>query len=157
MDEYSNYDLENLIIKDKEYFRKRRNKRLLIFIPPIILIIVVVIVLVFVLTPKQDNKIICYYKTLKEDENVFLINIKDDIKYNLIIDDISHDKKNNHKFGNVGTHKVVFEFKNKLNSLEGLFEGCKNLVEIDFSKLQIDDIESFANLFKSCYNLEKFK
>ena len=44
--------------------------------------------------------------------HIFLINIKDDIKYNLIIDDISHDKKNNHKFGNVGTHKVVFELKN---------------------------------------------
>ena len=66
MDEnYNNDELEQLIIKDKEYFRKRRIKCLLIWIP-IIVVIAVAITLIVVFRPKPDNKIICYYKTLKE-------------------------------------------------------------------------------------------
>ena len=58
-------ELENLVIKDKEYHRKRRIKCLLIWIP-IIVVIAVAITLIVVFRPKPDNKIICYYKTLKE-------------------------------------------------------------------------------------------
>ena len=153
MDEnYNNDELEKLIIKDKEYFRKRRIKCLLIWIP-ILLVIAVTITLIFVLKPKPINKLTCYYKTLKEDENILLINKNDDIKYNLIIDDYSFDKKNYHNFNKIGIHKVIFEIKNKLDSLEGLFEGCKNLIEADFSMLQTDNIISMENLFKSCSNL----
>ena len=48
---YDNDELENLIIKDKEYYRKRRIKCLLIWIP-IIVAIAVAITLIFVLKPK---------------------------------------------------------------------------------------------------------
>ena len=79
MDEnYENNDLENLIIKDKKYYNKKRKKWLIRCIP-IILIITLAIILTFVSMPKPDNKIICQYQTLKQNEDISLININNDI------------------------------------------------------------------------------
>ena len=94
-------DLENLVIKDKNYYREKRKKVLLISIPIIITILLltaIAIILIFVLKPKPENKIICYYQTLKPNENISLLNIKDDIYYNLIIDDINYGKANLYQF-----------------------------------------------------------
>ena len=61
-----NNDLENLIIKDKNYYKQKRNKILSITIP-IILVVAIVIILTIVLMPKPDNKIICYYNIINEN------------------------------------------------------------------------------------------
>ena len=134
LENLENFDLENLIIKDKIYYKKKRKKILLISIP-IILVITIVIILIFVLKPKPDNKIICHYQTLLDNENINLININNDIDYNLIIDDISYGKKSSHNFNKSSTFKVIFDFKNKLDSLESFFKGNKNLMDADFSKI----------------------
>ena len=126
-DSYADIELETLVIKDKSYYRKKRIKCLLIS-TPIILGIAIATTLIIVLWPKPDNKIICHYQTLIPNENIELINIKDDINYNLIIDDNNYEKTNSYQFGEVGTYKVIFDFKNKLNSLEGFFEGKTNLI-----------------------------
>ena len=154
LENLENFDLENLIIKDKIYYKKKRKKILLISIP-IILVITIVIILIFVLKPKPDNKIICHYQTLFDNENINLININNDIDYNIIIDDINYGKKSSHNFNKSSTFKVIFDFKNKLDSLEGFFKGNKNLIIADFSKLQIDNIISMADLFNSCDNLKE--
>ena len=153
MDEnYENNDLENLIIKDKNYYRKRRKKILLISIP-IILVIAFVILLIFVIIsipekPKKIyNEIICTYTTWKKNENITLININNDMDFNLIINNINYGKNNSFIFEEIGHHEVTFEFKNKLNSLDGIFKENKNLYTADFSKLQLDKIVSMANLF----------
>ena len=160
MDENNeNNDLENLIIKDKNYYRKRRKKIFLISIP-IILVIAFVILLIFVIIsipekPKKIyNEIICTYTTWKQNENITLININNDIDFNLIINNINYGKNNSFIFEEIGYHKVTFEFKNKLNSLDGIFKENENLYRADFSKLQLDKIVSMANLFKSCIKLK---
>ena len=147
-------DLENLIIKDKNYYRKRRIKILSITIP-IILVTAIVIALIILLMPEPDNKIICYYNIINANENIVLININNDIDYNLIINDTNYGKKNTHIFSRTGKYKVIFDFIDKLNSLEGFFEENKYLIEADLSKLRSDEITSMSNLFKSCYNLKK--
>ena len=147
-------DLENLIIKDKNYYRKRRIKILSITIP-IILVTAIVIALIILLMPEPDNKIICLYNIEKANESIILININNDINYSLTINGTNHGKKNSHNFGKAGIYEVIFDFKNKLESLEGLFEENIYLIDADLSKLQIDNITSMASLFKSCKKLKR--
>ena len=108
--DFGNEDLDNLIIKDKEYYAKRRKKCLLIWIP-ILLVIITVIVLYFVLKPNENNQIICQYETKEDNENIILINIDDNIEFIVIIDDVKYDKKKSHNFQKAGKHKVIFDFK----------------------------------------------
>jgi surface protein len=151
---FDNYDLENLIIKDKEYYKKRKKKCLLIWIP-IIMVIVIAIILVIVLKSKPDNKIICKYKINEKIENFILININNDIDYDLIINGNNYGKQNHFDFKEASIYEVIFDFEYKLNSLEGFFEGNKNLIDVDFSKLKTDNITSMANLLKSCSSFTK--
>ena len=144
-DNYENMDLENLIIKNKEYYRLKKKKILLIVLP-IILLIALVITLIIVFRPKPDNKIICHYQILNNNENIHLININDDSEYNLIINGSNYGKKNSFIFNKPGLYEVTFDFKNKLNSLESFFEGINNSIDADFSNLQFDNITSMANL-----------
>ena len=145
-------DLDNLIIKDRKFYAKKKKKCLLICIS-ILLVIITGIVLYLFLKPKIDNKIICQYETLEDNENVILINIDDIIDFILIIDEIEYDKKKSHNFQKAGKHKVIFQFEKKLNSLESLFEGNKYIIDADFSMLQTENIKSMENLFKDCTNL----
>ena len=73
-------DLDNLIIRDKEYYRKRRNK-ILIIISIVLVVIAIVIVIIVLLLKKRGGKIICIYKTTKDNENIKLINATDIISF----------------------------------------------------------------------------
>ena len=64
-------------------------------------------------------------------------------------------KINSYKLNKDTTYEIIFDFKNKLDSLDGFFEGNINLIYADLSKLQIDNIESMVNLFKNCINLKE--
>ena len=68
---YYEEDLDNLIIKDKEYYAKKRKKLILILAPILsVLIITIIIVLVILLKPKINNAIICQYKTEKDNQYI---------------------------------------------------------------------------------------
>ena len=156
--EDNNQDLENLIIKDKEYLAKKRKKYLLIgtlILSIIIVIIAITIVLVIVLKPKIYNEIVSQYQTKKGNENIPLHNINNNIKFKIIIGDTTFENKNNITLEKAGKHIIIIEFENELDSLEGLFEGNHYLIEADFSKLQTEKIKSMENLFKDCSNLTK--
>ena len=96
---------------------------------------------------KKGGKIICQYNILNNNENIHLINIANDIDYNLIIDDIEYSQNTYHVFEKAGNHKVIFHFKSKLDSLKGFFENIKNLTEVDFSEFEAENIESMEKLF----------
>ena len=147
-------DLDNLIIRDKEYYRKRRNK-ILIIISIILVIITIVIVTILLLLKKRGGKIICIYKTTKENENIQLINTTDNISFSLIINNKSFSKNTNHTFEKPGEHNVIFHFKDKLESLDHLFFYLDNLIEIDFSQLETEKVKSFAYVLDFCRNLTK--
>ena len=150
--DFDNDDLDNLIIKDKDYYAKRRKKCLLILIP-ILSVIIIAIVLIVVLRPKKDNKIICQYETEVDNENVTLINIDDNIEFIAIIDDVKYNNKKSHIFPKAGNYTVIFDFAKKLDSLKSFFEGNEYLLEADFTKMQTENIKSMENLFKDCIYL----
>ena len=152
--DYDEQDLDNLIIKDKKYYAQRRKKIIFILIPIFIVLIIITVVLVIVFKPKNYNNITCQFQANNADEDIILINNKNNWNFTLIIDGSSHNKKNSHKFGNTDIHNVTFEFKEKLDSLEGFFEGNRYIITADFSKLKTDNITSMANLFKGCSNLK---
>ena len=72
-----------------------------------------------------------------------------------MINDKNCGKINSYKLNKDTTYEIIFDFKNKLDSLDGFFEGNINLIYADLSKLQIDNIESMVNLFKNCINLKE--
>jgi surface protein len=151
---YKFSDLETFIIKDKTYKKKRKLKLLLIIIP-IILIIIISIVALSIILSQNGGEINCIYQTLEEKENIALINSKNNIKFSLIIDEIEYEQKNYHLFEIAGLHKITFKFKRNLISLDQMFDGINNLIEIDFSKLHLEDLESTKNTFSKCRNLRK--
>ena len=69
--------LDNFVIKDKAYkeeIKKRRIKISLIIISIIIVIISIAIIVYKILT-NDYGKIVCIYRTVKDDETIKLINI----------------------------------------------------------------------------------
>ena len=155
-DTFYAHELENLVIKDKEYYRKRRKKYILIFFLILFIIIAIAgVVVVYILFMNKGGKIICIYKTIEDNQNIILININETIDFNLKIDDDNHEKKYNHTFEKAGLHTIIFHFEEKLETLEGLFQGLSYLIEVDFSELKTDYIRSMENLFNSCPDLTK--
>ena len=153
-------NLDNLIIKDRNYYCQIRKKILLIFLILIIILAIItglVFLILFLIETfrKKGGKIICTYNILKNNENIHLINIDNDIKFNLIIDDNDYSQSNYHVFETAGIHKVIFHFKNKLDSLKGFFENIENLIEVDFSQFEAENIESMEKLFNGCKQLTK--
>ena len=153
-EELPNIELDNLIIKDKEYHRKKKKKRLLIFLS-ILLVIIIIIIILILLLRRKGGKIICIYRTTKDNENIRLINANNDIDFALYVDDKSFSQNNNHTFEKAGLHNVYFHFRKKLETLEGFFQNLDNLVEIDFSQLETKNVKSMENVLCYCQNLTK--
>ena len=153
-EELPNTELDNLVIKDKEYLRKRKKKRLLIFLSILLVIIIIIIIIILVLR-RKGGKIICIYRTTKDNENIRLINVNNDIDFALYVDDKSFSQNNNHTFEKAGLHNVSFHFRKKLETLEGFFQNLDNLVEIDFSQLETENVKSMENILCYCQNLTK--
>ena len=153
---YNQDDLDNLIIKDKEYFAKKRKKRFLILALVLSVLIAVVIVLIIIFKPKEINEIICQYKTENEEKYINIIKYMKNVDFTLIIDDIKYSKEYSHNFERAGTHNVIFQFKDKLDSLEGFFEGNQNLISANFSNLKAENIKTMKSLFSGCTNLKNF-
>ena len=91
---FENADLDNLIIKDKEYYRKKRIKATIIIF--IIIIIIGILVGIFFIIKEflriKGGKLICTFITSNDNENIQIININEDIKFSLIIDGNEYDK-----------------------------------------------------------------
>ena len=156
MDEinFDDQDLDNLVIKDREYYSKRRQKIALIIIPILLVLFVAgFIVLLILLLAKDNNKIICKYQTKEDDEYITLIKYQKNLDFTLIIDDVKYNKEYSHVFEKKGEHKVIFQFKKNLGSLDYFFEGNQYLINADFSQLITKNVKSMSYLFKDCINL----
>ena len=157
-DDYQTEDLEHFIIEDNEYRRKRRIKLFAIIFPIILAIIAITLVIVFLLI-FVGGTLTCTYVTTKDDEQVKLLNDKIFEKYTLKITfgEESIDDNNLYTFSKAGKHKITFDFKEKIESLENFFEGLDKLYEVDLSQLIFEEnkITSVSKMFKNCINLKK--
>jgi surface protein len=154
---FEHNDLENLLIEDKEYQCKRKI-RIIIIIVAILIFIGILIGVFFIVREikrKKGGKIICSFMTSSDNEIIRLIRTNEDIEFGLIIDGTEYDKKYYHSFEKAGLHSVIFHFQNKLDSLERFFNENSNLIEVDFSQLETENIKSMAHLFNKCRNLTK--
>ncbi|MCQ2821422.1 MAG: DUF285 domain-containing protein [archaeon] len=61
-----------------------------------------------------------------------------------------------HFFKKAGEYEIIFRIFNKdtFNSVAGLFEGCKDLVSVNFNKFDFSKMTSFKNLFYGCFGLK---
>ena len=156
--DYQNDDLNQFIIKDNEYRRKRRLKLLAIFLP-IILVIIIVIIVIVLLSLYRGGKLTCIYITKKDNESVTLLNenIYQKYKIKMKLGDKSIDTTNTYIFPKAGNnHLITFEFKEKISSLENFFEGIDKLYEVNLSNLKFeeDKITTMSKLFYNCINLK---
>ena len=51
--------------------------------------------------------------------------------------------------------KRVCTFEEEINSFDYMFFGCKNIIEIDLSEFNTENIINMASMFDNCVNLEK--
>ena len=152
---YLEVDLESLIIKDKEYNAKKKKKLILIIVPILsVLVTAIVVILIILLKPKVINEIICQYKTEEDNQYITIIKYMTDVDFTLIIDNVKYNKEFYHNFEKPGIHNVIFQFKDKLGYLNGIFGGNQHLISADFSNLITENIYSMDSIFKDCTNLE---
>ena len=87
IDNFANGNLENLVIKDKAYNRKKLIKKLIIalviFISLLILLIVIYIILLF--KSKTYGEIACVYETRYNNENIVLLKNDENLNFDLNI------------------------------------------------------------------------
>ena len=60
-----------------------------------------------------------------------------------------------YQFVQEGNYSVTIYFNQTLDTIDNLFFGCSNLVEIDFSHFNVEDVSSMKALFKACTKLKK--
>ena len=153
-DNFSEANLENLVLKTKTFYMKKAFNKTLIIIP-ILLVLGIAVFLIIYFLLYRGGKIICLYETTKDKEDVQLININDDITFSLKIDENEYDGIKKYTFEKAGLHRVIFHFKQKLDSLDDLFKGLSHLIEVDFSELVTEEIKSMSSTFAYCNNLKK--
>ena len=142
-------------IERKNKTKEKRKKYLCYAILILSIVSILIAILLFILLPYRGGKIITKYETTKENEEVQLINTNDDITFRFFIGDIDYKGNKTYCFERAGIHTVIFEFKSKMKSLDGLFRGITNLIEIDFSELITEEITSMSSTFAFCSKLNK--
>ena len=62
-----------------------------------------------------------------------------------------------YKFTKMGQHFIKFKFNNNItkSSLENMFNGCKNIIYINFIIFNTSKIKNINNMFYNCYNLKE--
>ena len=60
-----------------------------------------------------------------------------------------------HVFDKVGIYTVKIGFKKKMETISYLFCDCCNIIELDMTHLNIDEIVEMTGLFRDCQSLKK--
>ena len=99
---------------------------------------------------------VAYFISTNKNENVEFIN---EIYVNhiesLIIDGRLKKQSSSFIIPNPGLHEIIVSLNmKKLNSSSFMFFNIKNLVSIDFTKFENENIESMSEMFKNCINLK---
>ena len=58
-----------------------------------------------------------------------------------------------HKFQNKGNYTIKYTFKNLLNNICHLFNGCENLINIDLSNFNTNNVTNMSYMFSECSSL----
>ena len=58
-----------------------------------------------------------------------------------------------HKFNTKGKYKIIYSFKNNINSTFSMFDGCSNLTSIDLSNFNTNNVNNMKRMFYECSSL----
>ena len=83
-------------------------------------------------------------------------NLREMNKFNttLIIDEIKVPFKKYFNPKNSGIYSIKLAFKNKLSNCAYMFCNCKNIIDIDFSKFNTEDVNDMKSMFNGCSGLK---
>ena len=81
-EDYQAEDLDKMIIEDNEY-RKKKRKKFFLITAPIILVILAIIIIIIILSLYKGGTLKCTYITLKDNEQVKLLNDRICEKYTI--------------------------------------------------------------------------
>ena len=130
--------------------------------------VLLIVIIVFIIavkvggSPKEDNK-----KNKENNANLFVSKYISEVndtmiklfnpKYKDSISSMKIDGKEvsvtpEYSFSK-GEHTVEVFLKNELDSMEKLFENCKNLKEIDLSQVNTKNVTTMAEMFIDCTQL----
>lgn len=110
------------------------------------------------ISPEKENKA---FETLTETEEGHCIKLYIDngiLKMYTDVDIIRLPKNMEYMFCHFEAAKEIdlskFDTSNVIN-MQGMFQGCNNLLSIDVSNFDTGNIESMKNMFTYCFNLQK--
>ena len=117
-----------------------------------------------------SNIIICEIEVQYDIETIILFkgneNNKEEIEDNLSIYmnnkeigfyNYDNKYKISYKFKEDKKYEITIIFKNKLNNLANLFEGCKELISIDLSSFDTSNVNDMEKMFFGCEKLKQIK
>ena len=92
-------------------------------------------------------------KILKEEQNYFINLNTDKSLYQIYFDDINNISKRNYvtKYEQVNKIKVVLNYE--IKTFRGLFNECRCIKKIKFTKFNRNNIIDMSNMFYECRNL----
>ena len=93
---------------------------------------------------EDDNKLINQLEI--ENCNIFLKK-NDNEEYKLINFSFTY------KFTKIGKYIIKFKFSQKLNNINYLFSDCENLVSVDLSSFDSENVYNMGKMFYMCSNL----
>ena len=100
----------------------------------------------------------------ENDNNIMLFNadVNDgiDVYYNNEKIDMLDDNGNmiiNYDFKKSGKYKFTIVFDNDITNLGGFFEGCSDIISLDFSNFNTENVFNMSGLFNSCNKLKIIK
>ena len=108
-----------------------------------------------------DNYLLAKYKIEKKDlkKEIQIINCdkenENDIKNSCIIflDEKEKPFSFKYKFDKEATYTFKFAFKKNMKNLYKLFFDCENLIEINFDKFNLTEVENMSHMFKKYISL----
>ena len=90
-------------------------------------------------------------------ENMINFGLKEFNEFNSIvyIDDKKYEYKKCHKFNKEGEYHIIINFKNLLKDCSCMFSGCKNIINLDLSSFNTQNVTNMRGMFNGCNSLKK--
>ena len=114
-----------------------------------------------IVIPESNYKarIICSCENAKTDYNLNVNNMiknEEEIKKCLIfINKQKIDFTYNYTFRNPGNYEIIYVFHNLLNATNLMFYKCKDLIDLDLSKFNTENVINMSGMFNKCLELKK--
>ena len=96
-----------------------------------------------------NNDIILFNTDNNNDIDVYINNKKINI--------IKENNKWKYKFEKEGKYILEIIFNNNITNMKQFFEKCTNIISLDFTKFNTENVDNMELMFNECYKLKEIK